>query len=252
LEDLELMNAKLVLAGLVFATAAMSAAFQTEYKGWGLDQEKAQIKRREDPATWMMEILEADRPQTNDYPERPLPIGAFPVPDYDLVGKRSFRGNGTMGMEYPWRDRYVVGNASYVGRSPVNEAFIGDRADEVFLHILVLSDQKLQPDGSNAFMHIYSRNHPHILGQGLFKTTKSEIDYVAFQTADRNAYAIVNMRLFDLRAGRVIIICPQKDGTLRSMQVEAPVLASTDMKDFDANLLKDPRVVKFLDMPGNL
>jgi hypothetical protein len=116
---------------------------------------------------------------------------------------------------------------------------------------LVLSDKKLQPDGSNASRHIVSRNHPHIIGQGLFRTATSVIDYVAFQTADRNAYAIVNLRLFDLRAGRVVIICPQKDGTLRSMQVDAPVLASAEVKDFDAKLLKDPRIVKFLDMPGN-
>jgi hypothetical protein len=243
---------KVVLAGVVFAAGAMAAALPGEYQGWGLDQEKAQLKRREDPAKWNIEVLEADTPQSPDHPERPFPIGAFPVPRYDLVGKGSFRGNGTMAMEYPWRDHHIVGSAFFLSRSPVNEKFLAARADEVFFHILVLSDKNVQPDGSNAFMHIHSRNHPHIIGQGLFKTATSEIDYVAFQTADRNAYAIVNMRLFDLRAGRVVIICPQKDRTLRSMQVEAPILASDEVKDFDAKLMKDPRIVQFLNMPGNL
>jgi hypothetical protein len=245
-----MVNYRVVLAGVVFAAAAMADAPQGEYKGWGLDQEKEQVKRREDPTTWHLEMLDADKPQPRDPPSRPFVFGAFPVSGYDLVGKRSFRGNGNMFTEHPWHDHYVLGNAFFVGRSPVNEKFIGDRKDEVFFHILVLSDRKMQPDGS-ASSHVVSRNHPHIIGQGLFKTAKSEIDYVAFLTADRNAYAIVNLRLFDLRAGPVVIIAPQKDGTLRSMQVEAPTLASADVKDFDAKLLKDHRVVKFLDMPGN-
>jgi hypothetical protein len=116
----------------------------------------------------------------------------------------------------------------------------------------VLSDEKLRPEDGNARSNISSRNHPHVIGEGLFKTAKSEIDYVAFQTADRNGYAIVNMRLFDLRAGRVVLIAPQKDGTLRSMQVDAPVFESKEVKNFDTKLLKEPRVVKFLDMPGKI
>jgi hypothetical protein len=216
-------------------------------------KKKTQVKRREDPATWDMELLDRDRTIGKDDPARPFTFGAFPVPRYDLVGKRSFRGAGvTMPMEFPWHDHHVVGNAFFVNRGPVNEKFIGDREDEVFFHILVLSDKMVQPDGSNAFSGIISRNHPHIMGRGLLKTAKSEIDYVAFQTADRNAYAIVNLRLFDLRAGRVVIIAPQKDGTLRSMQVEALTLASADVKDFYARLLKEPRIVKFLDMSGNI
>lgn len=256
---------KLVLAGVVFAAAAMATALaaslcpssdavvgtdtQGEYKGWGLDQEKEHVKRREDPAAWDMKIFDADKPQPTDAPSKPFAFGAFPVPRYDLVGKGSCRGNGNQYTEHPWHDHYVLGNAFFVGRGPVNEKFIGDSKDEVFFHILVLADKKIQLDGSNLSSHICSRNHPHYIGQGVFKTAKSEIDYVAFQTADRNAYAIVNLRLFDLRAGRVVIIAPQKDGTLRSMQVDAPMLASADMKDFHAKLLKDPRVVKFLDTP---
>jgi hypothetical protein len=236
------------LAGVVFAAAAMADAPQPEYKGWGLDQEKTHVKRREDPATWDKRLLDVDRKDAKDNPGRPFREGAFPVPRFDLVGKGAHGGFGVMGnMEYAWHDHYVMGDSFSVGRSSVNEAFLGDRKEEVFFHILVLSDKKDSYGGSL----ISSRNLPHAIGQGVIKTSKSEIDYVAFQTADRNAYAIVNMRLFDLRAGRVIIIAPQKDKTLRSMQVEAPVLESKDLKDFDAKLLKEPRVVRFLDMPGN-
>jgi hypothetical protein len=244
------MIPKLVSAGVVFlAAGAITATLQREYMGWGLDQEKAHVQRREDPATWDMRLLDIDRKDAKENPGRPLVVGAFPVPEYDLVGKGAYAGFGTTGnIDYRWHDHYVAAAAFSANRSSVNEAFIGDREDEVFFHILVLSDKK----DSFAGGLVLSRNLPHATGQGVIKTSKSEIDYVAFQTADRNAFAIVNMRLFDLRAGRVVIIAPQKDGTLRSMQVEAPVLESKELKEFDAKLLKDPKVVKFLDMPGNI
>jgi hypothetical protein len=240
---------KAVLAGVVFAAATMAHALQDEYRGWGLDQEKAHVKRREDPATWDKRLLDIDRTDATDGACRPLAFGAFPVPQYDLVGKGAYGGFGAMGnMDYPWHDHYVAGAAFSVNRSSVNEAFIRNREDEVFFHILVLSDKKDSFAGSS----VSSRNLPHAMGQGVIKTSKSEIDFLAFQTADRNAYAIVNLRLFDLRAGRVVIIAPQKDGTLRSMQVEAPMLESKELKDFDTKLLKEPRIVKFLDMAGNI
>jgi hypothetical protein len=252
-KDLAVVNAKnVVLAGVVITAGAMVATFQGEYKGWGLDQEKEHVKRREDPASWDKALLDRDRTISKEGPARPCAFGAFPVPRYDLVGKRSFRGAGVlMTKQYPWRDHRVWSDAYFINRSPVNEKFIGDRADEVFFHILVLLDKEIRPDSSDALSEVFSRNHPHIFARGLVKTAQREIDYLAFQTADRNAYAIVNMRLFDLRAGRVVIIAPQKDGTLRSMQVEAPTLESKEVQDFDAQLLKDPRIVKFLDMPGN-
>ncbi len=240
---------KVALAAVAFTTVATADTPQREYKGWGLEQEKEQVKRREDPATWDTEMLGIDKKYAIKRPGQPLREGAFPVPKYDLVGEGAYGGFGVMGrMEYPWRDHYVAGDAFSVGRCKVNEKFIGDREEEVFFHILVLSDKK----GSNAGSLVSSRNLPHAIGQGVIKTTECEIGYVAFQAADRNAYAIVNMRLFDLRAGRVVIIAPQKDGTLRSMQVEAPVLETKELKDFDAKLLKEPRVVKFLDTPGNI
>jgi len=239
---------KIVLAGVVLAAVVTADGPQADYKGWGLDQEKAHVKRREDPATWDMRLFDIDKEDAKKGAGRPMVVGAFPVPRYDLAGKGAYAGFGAMGnIDYPWHDHYIAAAAFSVNRSSVNEAFIGDREDEVFFHILVLSDKK----DSSAGALVASRNLPHATAQGVIKTSKAEIDYVAFQTADRNAYAIVNMRLFDLRAGRVVIIAPQKDGTLRSMQVEAPTLESKGLKDFDAKLLKEPRIVKFLDMPEN-
>lgn len=245
-------RAALACVGLAAALAAAAAVAPGDYKGWGLGRERAQAKRRENPELWQADLFEADKGLAEGLRARPMAFGVFPAPRYDLVGKRSFRGAGNARAEHPWPGgRHVLRNAFFVLRSPVNERFLGGRADEVFFHVLVLSDRKVSPDGSDAFSQVVSRNHPHVAGQGQYKTAKAVIDYVAFQTADRNAYALVNMRLFDLRAGRVILVAPQKDGTLRSMQLEAPPLASADLKGFDARLLRDPRVVRFLNMPDN-
>lgn len=67
---------------------------------------------------------------------------------------------------------------------------------------------------------ITNRNHPHHAGQGRIGIERKNIDYTAFLTADRNEYALVAMRLFDLRQGRLILIAPQQDGSLRSMQTD--------------------------------
>jgi hypothetical protein len=47
-----------------------------------------------------------------------------------------------------------------------------------------------------------SKNNQNYLGRGFMKTKNSRIDYVAFQTAESNAFAIINNRLFDLNFGK--------------------------------------------------
>ena len=54
----------------------------------------------------------------------------------------------------------------------------------------------------------------------------SNIDFVAFKSANNDAYAVVNMRLFNLNDGCVVIVVPQEDGSLRSMQIKPDELLS--------------------------
>lgn len=184
-------------AGLTFAAGGLTGSLQATYRGWDLAKEKQHVKRREDPATWNMELFAGDKEVVSNT-ARPLSFGVFPNPNYDLIGHRSFRGAGTMRTVGKIGGRYVHGNAFFTTRSPVNEKFIGDRKDEVFFQVLILSDGPLEGDGVVASSQIASRNHPHIVAQGQLGVRGQTIDYVAFQTADRNAYSIVNMRLFDL------------------------------------------------------
>ncbi len=90
-----------------------------------------------------------------------------------------------------------------------------------------------------------SRNNPGYICEGFFKKRKNEIDYTAFLTANRDAYAIVNMRLFNLKYGRTILIAPQKDGSLRSMQILSPILSNQEVKGYIDKILKQDDIKTF-------
>lgn len=118
--------------------------------------------------------------------------------------------------------------------------------------IVMLTDFVDTTNFTHAGGHIISRNNPDYIGQGFFKTRKDEIDYTAFLTADRNEYAIVNMRLFNLKQGRIILIAPQKDGSLRSLQIKTPILDEKELSEYLDKMLTQENVKQFFRDPGNI
>ena len=123
----------------------------------------------------------------------------------------------------------------------MNEEYLHGREDEVFMHILVLSDT-IKPDTQSV---IWSRNYPDFYGQGSMKTKSATIEYASFLTAERSAFAIVNTRLFNLNYGKTILVAPQPDGTLRSMQIKSPELSNQTVKKYTAELLRREGVRRF-------
>ncbi|WP_296354825.1 hypothetical protein [Winogradskyella sp.] len=98
-----------------------------------------------------------------------------------------------------------------------------------------------------------SRNHPHYLAQGsLNKSSKSRVDWVAIQLADKNAYSIVNARIFDLRVGRLILVAPQKDGSIRFYQTQAPTMNLNEREKFIENLKTQPKAIAFFSDHNNI
>lgn len=54
------------------------------------------------------------------------------------------------------------------------------------------------------------------------------------------------MKLYNLKYGNVILIAPQKDGSLRSIQIKSEKnLTSTTLKNFVDELLKRENIVEF-------
>jgi len=231
---------------------------------WTPEKESQHLKNIQDSTTWDMELLSMDvsflkHIQKGKYQkDGPISWGAFPVPKYDLVDNHY---NGLTGGFY--FDKEINGKKIKYLSAAVNvkgdidstgcQKGLGDKTDKVYFSICILTDTIDRTNYALSNYLVLSRNHPNYMTQGFVKTKSDQIDFVAFQTADRNAYAIVNMRLFDLKNGAIILIAPQKDGSLRSLQLQAPLLSYTKMNEHIDRLIQEEGEVKeFFTKQGNI
>ena len=219
---------------------------------WNLEKERIHNQNRNDSTKISDKNWSADTANIR-LNGRPMVNGVFPVPDYDLVDS-TFVGLGNSGewKGIKLKDKTIIYHSLYVAKSDVNEKFIPEKPNEVFFTIIGLTDTVDVKSFTHTNVNISSRNHPHYIGQGFIKTKSNEIDFSAFLTADRNEYAIVNMRLFDLRIGRIVLVAPQKDGTFRSLQMDSPIMSSEEMDIHVKELLKDKKVMDFFTRSGNI
>ena len=222
------------------------------------EKAEAHLKARQDPATWDSAMFYNDLLNFGSETDLPLVNGVFPTPDYELMGKGSFKGVGNFGfsggedLEKRIGDKTILYNSFFVGASEINKDFVGDKKNEIFFQIIVLTDFVDTLNYSHLSSEIVSRNHPDYIGQGFYRTQNNHIDYVAFNTADRNTYAIVNMRLFDLSLGKTILIAPQKDKSFRSLQINSPQMSSDEVDGYTGELLGREEVIDFFTRSGNI
>lgn len=227
-------------------------------KFWTTEKEETHLLNRQDSSKWDMNLFNNDLQNMMEETDLPLESGVFPTPKYDLIGKGSFKGVGNFGyaggkgFEKKIANKTILYNSFFVGASDVNRHFIGEKNNEVFFQIIVLTDFVDTINYTHLLSEIVSRNHPHYIGQGFYKTKNSKIDYLAFITADQNAYAIINMRLFDLNFGKTILIAPQKDHTFRSMQIKSPKISNEEIEDYTDKLLKQQDIIDFFTQSGNI
>lgn len=221
---------------------------------WSKQLEDKHLKNRQDSSTWDAELLRRDIESNKERTAKPIRYGAFPVPKYELLGKESFKGVGN-GGNFSGIDiigKKILYSYFLVNKNNFIQKFIGDKPNEVFFTIIILTDFIDTTNYTHAGVQVISRNNPDYIGQGFFKTKKDEIDYTAFLTADRNEYAIINMRLFNLKNGRIILIAPQKDGSLRSMQINPPILDDKELPNYIDKILKQEDVKHFFTDGNNI
>lgn len=218
---------------------------------WTSSNRTNHLKNIQDSTTWDYELLEIDKQMVGlDF--GPFELGAFPVPDYDILGKESFNSIGNESGKFQIKDKKLIMDSFVVEKNELNKNRLKDKKDDVFFQIIVLTDTT---DNENYALHqsaVLSRNHPDYLGQGFIKTQSNRIDYLAFQTAENDAFAIVNTRLFNLNFGRTILIAPQKDKTLRSLQIKSPQVASDSIKELTKELLNQEEIIHFFEKEGNI
>jgi hypothetical protein len=145
----------------------------------------------------------------------PLGFGVFPVTEYETSGNGNVEQKLTIdGDEY-------IQQSVFVYQGDYNTSFFENVKDPdqelVFFTLLVKS---IHQDTTNDMMSS-SRNHPTYLSQGLVKVEDNQkIKWVALHnSSENNDMAIVNMKYFDLSKGRLVIVQPRTDGSLRFEQI---------------------------------
>jgi len=237
---------KLIIILVLFIAYSCKAPERVNQCKWNQEKENIHNENRNDSTKWNNTLLKDDKAGIA-FNAKPMIQGVFPVPNYDLADS-TFNGLGYSGdwKGYNFKDKKIVYHYFYVNKNDINKEYISDKANEVFFAIAVLTDSVDTKRYTHTNVWITSRNHPHYLGQGFVKTKTNKIEFMSFISADRQNYAIVNMRLFDLRIGRIVLIAPRKDGTLRSLQLKSPIMSSSEMKDHIKHMLKsDKKVIDF-------
>lgn len=219
---------------------------------WNQQKREQYLNNRNDSTTWDNEMLNNDKQMIGVGEFGPFELGVFPVPKYELLGNDSFKGLGSKGEDYKLGNKTVIMNSFFVAKNEINKERLEDKNDDVFFHILVLTDT-IDTENYNLNKNItISRNHPDYVAQGFVKTKTNTLDYFAFVTAEGDSYAIINTRLFNLNFGRTILIAPQKDGTLRSLQIKSPELTSETIIKYTENLIESDEVLNFFSAKTNV
>ncbi|MBU2938301.1 hypothetical protein KO494_01995 [Lacinutrix sp. C3R15] len=237
---------------ILFSCSNKPSQIKPENKQWNAIKRAQYLNNRKDSTTWDQEKFENDKQFIGVGDFGPFELGAFPVPNYNLVGEGSFKGLATLYEELKLEDKNIIMNGFSIGKNELNKNRLKNTKDEVFFQILVLTDTI---DTINYKLNqsiVISRNHPDYLGQGFIKTKNNRIDYLAFQTAENNAYAIINTRLFDLNYGKTILIAPQKDKSLKSMQIKSSQISSDSIKSYTNELLLDKEIIHFFKKNENI
>lgn len=214
---------------------------------WSLEKSRKLAADFNNPEKWNYNTLQMEIDNIENYPPSDLPLydSPFPTPEYSSPGN----GNGPVATEIGGKN--IIGHNVIIGRGKHSEHLFKN-ADDLYITyftILTITDGK---DSENPVLAT-SRNHPHYLSQGsLNTTTKSRVDWIATQLADKNAFAIVNSRFFDLRVGRLILVAPQKDGSIRFYQTEAPPMNNDEREKFIEAIKKDQNAIKFFKNENNI
>ncbi len=217
---------------------------------WNLEKAKKQALDYNSSEKWETKTLEMEVESLDEYPRPDFPLyySPFPTPKYYSPG------NGNGGIETQIANKNIIGHYAIIAKGEHSEHLFEKFKDTTvkyatYVSILTISDGKDSPSPTEAS----SRNHPNYFSQGSLNTsTKSRVDWVALQLADKNAYAVVNGRIFDLRVGRLILVAPQIDGSIRFYQTDAQPMNSEERENYIEKLKTDEKIIEFFKDENNI
>lgn len=235
---------------ILLSTCALA---QKSNKAWTEADRIRYAQRQADPTTWDTTMLREDLKWHLEPPSWPTQPAIqkipSPVPDYDW----GYCALGT--LETTIGNRTVIGyNVAYAKDSFRLADFSNPEAYyQSYFTILVLTDWT---QSSNRAAHIVSRNAPHYLASGKFKTSTGEVDWVQMHLADGQNFAIVSQRYFDLNQGSTLLVAQQKDGSIRFLQLKEspgavlPGMKMPGLEDYYQILAASDPVKNFFTHPG--
>lgn len=221
-------------------------------KFWTSERVNQYNKNLNDSTKWDYEMFNNDLIYVEEKTMNPIEFGVFPVAKYDLLGENSFKGLGSIGNSKKVKNKNLIYSAFYIKKNELNKDILIEKKNNVFFNIIILTDTLDIKNYNLKSSMVISRNHPNYIGQGFVKTKFSKIDYTSFITIEGDSYAIVNMRLFNLKYGKTILIAPQKDKSMRSFQINMPIIESNELESYINNLLLKPEIINFYTKYGNI
>ncbi|NJC27043.1 hypothetical protein [Neolewinella antarctica] len=207
-----------------------------------------------DSTTWDRKMLADDLEAISFYDDvGPMTAGIFPVPDYDLLSEGKFDGVFSGGNTYrpiEINGKSIVYQTFGAGANPHQLPYLDGANNQVFFTLITVTDTIDAEDYTTVTSLISSRNHPDITGEGIIKNKLNQVEFITFWTAENDRFALVNLRLFDLSHGHIIVVAPLKDGTFRSLQINEPPRGkdATDQL-IKEDVLRRPAVIEFLTGP---
>jgi hypothetical protein len=213
---------------------------------WTKQKLKERAKSQNNPDSLDMNRLSKVSQYAEKMWEKDVPIHftAFPTLNYESAG------NANKPLTIDFQGKKLITESISLGKDKHNEHRFTDESkqDEIVFTIIVLSNEK----DSTQTSYVSSRNHPNYIAEGSIKSNNKPIDWVSIQNADDSAYSIVSMRLFNLNFGQVVIVAPQKDDTLRFLQIQREFLSNKDLEEYLKELIKQEKIKTFLTMEGNI
>lgn len=212
---------KIYLIILIISNFSLS-----QNKEWNLNQLQKRNITHLDSINWNVKLFNQDKTTYKQYKEYfkglPLTISAFPVADYEYaVASESFK--------------LTLDSISYKG---INIGYFKDENSEEVTYELTLVFLSNQAE-SNENSFVQSRNYPYLTAEGTFTEFNTKYDWVFTKSPDGFSFIMLNMKLFDLRFGKTILVIPQKDGSFYYNQINLERNTFKEISMFEDSLLTE-------------
>ncbi|MEO0726285.1 MAG: hypothetical protein AAFZ63_17215 [Bacteroidota bacterium] len=237
----------------------LSTAVAQAPKPWTEADREAYAHRNEDSTKWDREMFADDLEFHQVLAEYLSPaIAEIPSP----LAEYEWGYGALMPLKIEVEGKQLIGYTLAYAKDSYRAHMFTDQ--EAFYHpffnLIVLTDSLETEQRSSAMI---SRNYPHYMSTGKFKTSAGDLDWVQMQMADGQNFAIVSQRYLDLTYGQTVLVALQKDGSIRIRQIKlSPESITKDalfsgepvekMESFKEQLAKDPTLIEFFTSLGSI